>query len=70
MNGYGLCLWCLKRFAAAIFTRMLRLNPYDSQRARFNLHEIRAGQEWQECDEKWTYWQSTDPAEPATSLLG
>jgi hypothetical protein len=54
LHGYGLCLWRLKRFdeAAAIFTRMLWMNPSDNQGARFNLHDIRAGKPWEDRDEK------------------
>jgi len=50
LHGYGLCLWRLKRFdeAAAIFTRMLWMNPSDNQGARFNLSEVRAGREWRQ----------------------
>lgn len=49
LHGYGLCLWRLKRFdeAAAIFTRMLWMNPSDNQGARFNLKEASAATEWQ-----------------------
>lgn len=54
LHGYGLCLWRLKRFdeAASVFSRMLWLNPSDNQGARFNLQEVRAGNEWQAHDEK------------------
>lgn len=53
LHGYGLCLWRLKRFdeAAAIFTRMLWMNPSDNQGARFNLVEASVGNDWQEQGE-------------------
>ncbi len=42
LHGYGLCLWRLKRFdeAAAVFNRMLWMNPSDNQGARFTLFEV------------------------------
>jgi tetratricopeptide (TPR) repeat protein len=48
MHGYGLCLWRLGRTseAAAVFERMLWLNPSDNQGERFNLHWIREGRAW------------------------
>jgi len=54
LHGYGLCLWRLKRFsdAAAVFTRMLWMNPSDNQGARFNLSEVRASTPWEDRDEK------------------
>jgi tetratricopeptide (TPR) repeat protein len=54
LHGYGLCLWRLNRFdeAAAVFTRMLWMNPSDNQGARFNLNEVRAGTPWEDCAEK------------------
>lgn len=50
LHGYGLCLWRHSRFdeAAALFTRMLWLNPSDNQGARFNLEPIQAGSPWKE----------------------
>ena len=50
MHGYGLCLWRLGRTseAAAVFERMLWLNPSDNQGERFNLHWIRTGRAWEE----------------------
>lgn len=50
LHGYGLCLWRLKRFdeAAAVFTRMLWMNPADNQGARFNLFEIQARTKWEQ----------------------
>jgi hypothetical protein len=48
LHGYGLCLWRLKRFdeAAAVFTRMLWMNPADNQGVRFNLNEVRDSRPW------------------------
>lgn len=53
MSGYGLCLWRLGKMteAAAIFERMLWLNPSDNQGERFNLHWIREGRTWEETEE-------------------
>ena len=50
MQGYGLCLWRLGRSAeaAAVFERMLWLNPSDNQGERFNLHLIQDGRTWAE----------------------
>ena len=52
MGGYGLCLWRLGKMsdAAAVFERMLWLNPSDNQGERFNLHWIRAGRAWEEME--------------------
>jgi hypothetical protein len=52
MGGYGLCLWRLGKMteAAAVFERMLWLNPSDNQGARFNLHWIREGRAWEAND--------------------
>ena len=52
MHGYGLCLWRLGKAAeaAAVFERMLWLNPSDNQGERFNLHWIRKGRSWEETD--------------------
>ena len=54
LHGYALCLWRLKRFdeAAAVFTRMLWMNPSDNQGARFNLSEVLARKLWEDRDEK------------------
>jgi len=48
MHGYGLCLWRLDRHdeAAAVFERMLWLNPTDNQGVRFMLPVILAGDRW------------------------
>jgi hypothetical protein len=50
MHGFGLCLWRLGRKdeAAAIFERMLWLNPTDNQGIRFLLSEVRAGEQWED----------------------
>lgn len=50
MHGYALCLWRLGKTteAAAVFERMLWLNPSDNQGERFNLHWIREGRAWEE----------------------
>lgn len=52
MHGVGLCLWRLgeAREAAAIFFKMLWLNPGDNQGARFNLADIEAGKPWDEMN--------------------
>lgn len=51
LQGYGLCLWRLGRVdeAAALFERMLWLNPADNQGVRFLLPDIRAGKRWEDC---------------------
>ena len=48
LNGTGLCAWRLGNFraAAAVFERMLWLNPTDNQGARFNLAAVEAGKTW------------------------
>lgn len=50
LNGYGLCLWRLHRFAEAepVFDRMLRLNPTDNQGVRFLLAEVQSKKAWQD----------------------
>jgi len=52
MHGYALCLWRLGKTteAAAVFERMLWLNPSDNQGERFNLHGIREGRAWEETE--------------------
>jgi hypothetical protein len=44
LNGFGLCLWRLSRFAEAerVFDRMLGLNPNDNQGVRFLIDKVRA----------------------------
>ena len=53
MNGTGLCAWRLgdRRSAAAIFEKMLWLNPGDHQGARFNLAAVNAGKTWDEMED-------------------
>lgn len=48
MNGFGLCLWRLNRFAEAerVFYRMLSLNPNDNQGVRFLIDEVRMQKPW------------------------
>jgi tetratricopeptide (TPR) repeat protein len=50
LHGWGLCLWRLDRHdeAAAVFERMLWLNPTDNQGIRFLLAEVRAGERWED----------------------
>lgn len=52
MNGYGLCLWRLRRFeeAANIFNRMLWLNPTDNQGVRFIIDDVKTHREWKDED--------------------
>jgi hypothetical protein len=52
LHGLGLCAWRLghTREAAAVFHRMLWLNPTDNQGARFNLAAIEAGRTWEEAE--------------------
>jgi hypothetical protein len=48
LYGYGLCLWRLNLTdeAAAVFKRMLWLNPSDNQGVRSDLGEVHAGRAW------------------------
>ncbi len=50
MHGFGLCLWRLDRLdeAAAVFDRMLWLNPTDNQGVRFLLPDVHAGERWED----------------------
>ncbi len=50
LEGYGLTLWRTGAAAGArdVFRRMLWLNPYDNQGARFNLADVEAGRSWDE----------------------
>lgn len=50
LNGYALSLWQLGELdtAAAVFERLLWLNPMDNQGARFNLADVRTGRNWSE----------------------
>jgi tetratricopeptide (TPR) repeat protein len=52
LHGVGLCWWRLgkTREAAAVFRKMLWLNPDDNQGARFNLAEVEAGKAWTDED--------------------
>ena len=52
MHGFALCLWRLGRHeeAAAIFQRMLWLNPTDNQGIRLLLPQVRAGDQWEDQD--------------------
>ncbi|MBK6847862.1 MAG: cytoplasmic protein [Proteobacteria bacterium] len=53
MLSMGLCLWRLgkTREAAAVFRKLLWLNPGDNQGARFNLAAVEAGRTWEELQE-------------------
>ena len=44
MQGYGLCLWRLKRWEKVeqVFERLLWMNPSDHQGIRFLLPDVRA----------------------------
>lgn len=48
LNGFGLCLWRLKRFeeAEAVFERLLWMSPSDNLGVRFLLPEVKAGKPW------------------------
>jgi hypothetical protein len=48
MQGYGLCLWRLRRFEEAerVFRRMLWLNPADNQGMRFLIHPVAVRKQW------------------------
>lgn len=52
LHGVGLCWWRLgkTREAAAVFRKMLWLNPSDNQGARFNLAAVEAGKTWEEME--------------------
>ena len=52
LHGNGLCLWRLGKMqeAAAVFHKMLWLNPSDHQGARFNLAAVEAGKTWDEME--------------------
>jgi hypothetical protein len=55
LQGYGLCLWRLKRTEEAreVFSRMLWMNPGDNQGIRFLLPDLKAGLSWEEsCNEE------------------
>ena len=48
LHGYGLCLWRAGEIEAAraTFEKMLWLNPYDNQGARFLLADLAEGKNW------------------------
>jgi len=50
LHGVGRCWWRQgkTREAAAVFGKMLWLNPGDNQGARFNLAAVEAGKTWEE----------------------
>ena len=52
LHGVGLCAWRLgnPREAAAVFRKMLWLNPSDNQGARLNLAAALAGKTWEEME--------------------
>jgi hypothetical protein len=52
LHGAGICAWRLGDHdaAAAIFRKMLWLNPGDHQGARFNLAALEAGKKWEEME--------------------
>lgn len=54
LNGFGLCLWRLNRFAEAerVFDRMLWLNPNDNQGVRFLIDDVRGQKPWTDDREK------------------
>ena len=54
MNGVGLCWWRFGKTceAAAVFRKMLWLNPGDNQGARFNLAAVEAGETWKEEEDR------------------
>lgn len=60
LHGYGLCLWRLERFeeAAAVFDRMLWLNPTDNQGVRAIVGLARARQPWSDFLGS-SFWKST-----------
>lgn len=52
LHGMGISWWRLgdRDQAAALFRRMLWLNPSDNQGARFNLAAVEAGKTWEELE--------------------
>lgn len=52
LHGMGISWWRLgeRDQAAAIFRRILWLNPSDNQGARFNLAAVEAGKAWEEME--------------------
>ncbi len=55
LQGYGLCLWRLKRWdeAERVFERMLWLNPSDNQGIRYVVPDVRAREPWRDDDEDY-----------------
>jgi hypothetical protein len=54
MQGFGLCLWRLRRFdeAGRIFDRMLWLNPTDNQGVRFLIGPVSARAAWEDSEKE------------------
>jgi hypothetical protein len=54
LHGFGLCLWRLGRDdeAAAVFEKLLWLNPADNQGVRSLLAQVRAGRRWEDDREE------------------
>lgn len=52
LHGVGQCAWRSgnTREAAAVFRKMLWLNPTDNQGARFSLAAIEASKTWEEVE--------------------
>jgi len=52
LNGYGLCLWRLERFkeSAAVFKRLLWLNPSDNQGVPLLMDDVRKQRAWRPDD--------------------
>lgn len=52
LHGTGISAWRLgdHRSAAAVFKKLLWLNPGDNQGARFNLGDVEAGKTWEETE--------------------
>jgi hypothetical protein len=50
LHGYGLCMWRFGRLREAekVFTRILWLNPDDSQGVRAELSDVKEGKAWDE----------------------
>ncbi len=59
LHGRGLCLWRLGRIdeARQVFAWMLELNPNDNQGARFLVHDIDEGLNWEKSMAKEDAWQ-------------
>ena len=50
MQGFGLCLWRLRRFEESqhVFERMLWLNPSDNLGVRFLINDVRNKKDWKD----------------------